>query len=95
MKINGYEIKPGADLEGADLEGADLMNADLWHANLRHANLYGAKLGGANVEATILDVKSEMTHPIIPKVAYIHLEYTVSVDDYLKRFVKREKAVAH
>ena len=32
-----------------------------------------------------------MTHPIIPKVAYIHLEYTVSLDDYLKMFEKREE----
>jgi hypothetical protein len=32
-----------------------------------------------------------MTHPIIPKVAYIYLEYTFPVDDYLKRFEKREE----
>ena len=32
-----------------------------------------------------------MIHPIIPKVAYIHLEYTVSLDDYLKMFEKREE----
>jgi hypothetical protein len=25
-----------------------------------------------------------MTHPIIPKVAYIPLEYTLSVDDFLE-----------
>ena len=32
-----------------------------------------------------------MIHPITPKVAYIHLEYTVSVDDYLKMFENSEE----
>ena len=32
-----------------------------------------------------------MTHPIIPKIAYIPLEYALSVDDYLKMFEKREE----
>jgi len=45
MKINGYEIRPGADLEGADLKGANLEGADL----------KGADLKGANVTNTILD----------------------------------------
>lgn len=34
MKVNGYEIKPKADLQGADLRGADLQGADLQGANL-------------------------------------------------------------
>ncbi len=29
MIVNGYEIKPWADLEEANLEGADLEGADL------------------------------------------------------------------
>ncbi len=29
MIVNGYEIKPGADLSGADLSGADLRGANL------------------------------------------------------------------
>lgn len=29
MKINGYEIKPGANLQDADLEDADLEDANL------------------------------------------------------------------
>ena len=37
--VNGYEIKPDADLQGADLRGADLQDADLRDANLRGANL--------------------------------------------------------
>jgi uncharacterized protein YjbI with pentapeptide repeats len=64
MKINGYEIKPGANLVGADLrgadlryanldganlEGADLRNADLRGADLRYANLRGANLVNANL----------------------------------------------
>ena len=47
MNINGYEIKPFANLKGADL----------WGANLRDANLKGANLVGANVTGTILEKK--------------------------------------
>ena len=57
--VNGYEIKPGADLRDADLMRAnlvrtdlmyaDLMRADLRGANLVHANLVHADLGGANL----------------------------------------------
>ena len=42
MIVNGYEIKPFANLWGANLEGANL-----WGANLKGANLKGAYLGGA------------------------------------------------
>jgi len=59
MKINGYDIKPyanlrdadlkGADLKGADLKGADLRDADLRDANLRYADLGGADLRYANL----------------------------------------------
>ena len=74
MNINGYEIKPGADLEGADLRGAKLEGANLRNAylrnaylsganlsgaDLRYANLDGAKLEGANVKETILEGKEE------------------------------------
>ena len=54
MKVNGYEIKPSADLYGANLSGADLSDAKLEGTNLR-----GAKLGGANVTGTILEGKEE------------------------------------
>jgi len=62
MKVNGYEIKPGANLESANLRGANLESANLESANLLGANLFGAnlesaKLDGANVDATILEVK--------------------------------------
>ena len=62
MKVNGYEIGPGANLWGANLasanlEGANLEGADLWYANLRGANLWGANLWGANVTGTILEKK--------------------------------------
>jgi uncharacterized protein YjbI with pentapeptide repeats len=64
MKMNGYEIKPGADLRGADLmdanlEGADLRGADLRGADLRRANLNGAILNGADLTGTILEKKEE------------------------------------
>jgi len=32
VEVNGYKIKPGADLERAKLEGADLSGADLARA---------------------------------------------------------------
>ena len=54
MKVNGYEIKPSANLSGANLSGADLSDAKLEGTNLR-----GAKLGGANVTGTILEGKEE------------------------------------
>ena len=52
--VNGYEIKPGANLRDANLSGADLHNAHLSNADLRgadlsHANLSGAKLNDANL----------------------------------------------
>ena len=55
MKVNGYEIKAGADLRDADLRGANLQDADLRGANLQdadlwRANLRGANLGGANLQ---------------------------------------------
>ena len=34
LTVNGYVIKPGADLSNADLRGADLRGADLSGANL-------------------------------------------------------------
>ena len=49
MEINGYEIKPHANLRGANLRYADLRDADLWGANLRYADLWGADLWGANL----------------------------------------------
>ena len=47
MEVNGYTIKPGADLRGADLRRADLRRADLCYADLSSANLSGANLRGA------------------------------------------------
>jgi len=57
--INGYEIKPFADLYGANLRdaylyganlcGANLHGADLCGANLRDADLHDANLCGANL----------------------------------------------
>ena len=49
MKVNGYEIRPGANLKGAKLTGANLAEADLTGANLTGANLTRANLKGANL----------------------------------------------
>jgi uncharacterized protein YjbI with pentapeptide repeats len=67
MNVNGYEIKPGANLEGADLydanlkgaclKGACLKGACLVGAKLEGACLVGAKLAGASVTGTILEKK--------------------------------------
>jgi hypothetical protein len=47
IKVNGYAIKPGANLRGANLFGANLRGAYLIGADLRGANLIGANLRGA------------------------------------------------
>ena len=52
MEVNGYQIKPGANLKNANLTGANLEGADLGNAALRllvGANLKGANLKGANL----------------------------------------------
>ena len=57
MKIvNGYKIKPEADLRGADLQRADLRDADLRGADLQGADLRDANLRGADLrEADLRD----------------------------------------
>jgi hypothetical protein len=54
MEVNGYEIKPNADLRGADLRGADLREADLREAALWGANLRGADLREADLREAAL-----------------------------------------
>lgn len=54
MNINGYEIKPNADLRGADLADANLRYADLQGAILEGADLYRASLKGANLRGANL-----------------------------------------
>lgn len=49
MKVNGYEIKNGANLRGANLQGAYLDGANLYGANLRRADLRRADLRGADL----------------------------------------------
>lgn len=58
--VNGYEIKPEADLRGANLSGADLRGAnlhlaDLSGANLCRANLHLVNLRGADLRGADLD----------------------------------------
>ena len=59
MNINGYEIKPFANLQGAilrdaNLVGANLYGANLYGANLRYANLKYANLRDANLSGADL-----------------------------------------
>jgi len=54
MIINGYEIKPYANLRNANLRNANLRNADLRGAYLRNANLRDANLMGANLRYAYL-----------------------------------------
>jgi len=59
MKVNGYEIKPeanlrGAYLYGADLRGANLRRTDLSRANLRRADLRRADLREADLSGAYL-----------------------------------------
>jgi hypothetical protein len=58
MNVNGYVIKPKADLRGADLREADLRGADLRWADLRGANLWEADLRGADLRGADLDFSS-------------------------------------
>ena len=61
MKVNGYKIKPGANLEGADLRDANLSDANLSGANLISADLRGAKLTGA-----IMDKDTSLLYAYMP-----------------------------
>ena len=64
MIVNGFEIKPRANLVGAELSGkylicvnlrgANLIGANLVQANLSYANLTDAVLSGANMYGTDL-----------------------------------------
>ena len=47
--VNGYEIRPDANLAGAKLAGAKLSNSYLSWANLIGANLAGANLARADL----------------------------------------------
>ena len=63
MKVNGYKIKPGANLVGADLSNAcpqsiDLSNANLECADLSRADIRGVNLRGANLFHANLKVAS-------------------------------------
>jgi Family of unknown function (DUF5758)/Pentapeptide repeats (8 copies) len=49
MNVNGYEIRPCADLRWANLHNADLRNANLHSANLRNADLRWANLHSADL----------------------------------------------
>ena len=65
MVIDGYDIKPGANLtganlEGANLEGANLTGADLTEAHLEGANLFEANLEGANLTGADL-IRANLT----------------------------------
>jgi len=55
MIINGYEIKPYANLRNANLRNANLRNADLRGANLRGAYLVDADLRGADLVLSYQD----------------------------------------
>jgi hypothetical protein len=49
VKVNGYDVRPGANLRDADLRGADLRGANLKHADLLDADLQYADLRGADL----------------------------------------------
>jgi hypothetical protein len=54
MVVNGYEIKPGANLTGAYLRNANLISAYLRGAYLRNANLISAYLRCADLRGANL-----------------------------------------
>ena len=54
FKVNGYTIRPNANLTNANLTGANLQGANLTDANLSGAVLGGADLTGANLSSANL-----------------------------------------
>jgi len=75
MEVNGYEIKPGANLRYADLSYADLRDtnlqgADLRRADLSYVNLQGTNLVGANLyDAILREVKLNwQSHDLIAEI---------------------------
>jgi len=54
VRINGYLVGPGANLQGANLQGANLAGLNLSSANLIGANLIGANLQGSNLSSANL-----------------------------------------
>jgi hypothetical protein len=54
MQVNGYKIKPFANLRNANLRNANLRNANLRNANLRNANLSYANLSYADLSGADL-----------------------------------------
>ena len=56
--VNGFIIKPGANLFRANLSGANLSGANLSGADLRGANLSGANLTNANLSGAHIDDSS-------------------------------------
>ena len=54
MEVNGYKIKPNANLRGANLREADLSGANLYEADLREADLHQAYLQEANLRGANL-----------------------------------------
>ena len=56
--VNGYEIKPDANLRGANLRGANLRGANLRGADLTGADLWDADLWGATLPDTVYNINS-------------------------------------
>ena len=67
VEVNGYTIKPGADLVAANLAGANLSRAHLRGANLKMAHLFQADLRGANLTAADLTAAAADQYTTWPK----------------------------
>ena len=89
--VNGYEIKPNADLPYANLRGADLTGAHLEGAFLQHAYLEGAILKDANLEGAFLelayleDANLEGAHLKDADLSYARLKGANLKDAHLER----------
>ena len=79
MEVNGYTIKPSANLQGADLRltilrGANLQHANLQSADLRYANLRRARLWDADLQFASLqhaDLRSaDLRRANLPEQVY-------------------------
>ncbi len=94
LRINGYEIGPGADLSGldlsgldlsgVDLEGSNLMSADLSGADLEGANLVLANLEGANLEgANLAYANLESANPIYANLDGANLYEAINIPSWI------------
>jgi len=70
MKVNGYKIKPGANLSGANLENANLTKANLTGANVDNKTLERAERARAKMYGDVPSLRHRSANYINYEDAY-------------------------